>query len=189
MLVLIVGAAYMHDVAEWTGGGTIGGMEHASTLSLTSPAFADGGAMPARYTCDDQRDMSPPLSIAGVPAETQSLVLIMDDPDIPQEVKTTYGIDVFDHWVLYDMPADMREMSEGVVAGTAGKNGAGQNAYTGPCPPPQYEPKEHRYIFILYALDTMLGLPAGATKAEVVAAMEGHILAQARLIGRYQRAQ
>src|SRR3989344_4126947 len=85
------------------------------------------------------------------------------------------------------VPADTREIPEGTSVGVAGANGAGKNAYTGPCPPPQYEPSEHRYVFKLYALDSELALQQGATKADVEKAMEGHIVAQAQLVGRYKR--
>jgi len=89
--------------------------------------------------------------------------------------------------VLFNISPDTREIPEGKSVGIAGANGAGKNAYTGPCPPPQYEPSEHRYIFKLYALDSELPLQAGATKEDVEKAMEGHIVAQAQLVGRYKR--
>lgn len=159
-------------------------------LSLASPAFEDGGTIPARYTCDERRELSPALAIAGVPEGTVSLALIMDDPDIPQVAREARGIDAWDHWVMFDLPPDTREIPEGGLpqgVGTTGVNTNGSNAYTGPCPPPQYEPSEHRYIFTLYALDTLLGLPAGATKAQVLAAMEGHVLGSTSVTGRYKR--
>jgi len=155
-----------------------------STLTLTSSAFAEGASIPSRFTCDGDRSVSPALSIAGVPEGTKSLALIMDDPDVP---KALHADGVFDHWVLFNIPADTREIPEGTSVGVAGANGAGKNAYTGPCPPPQYEPSEHRYVFKLYALDSELALQQGATKADVEKAMEGHIVAQAQLVGRYKR--
>jgi Raf kinase inhibitor-like YbhB/YbcL family protein len=156
-------------------------------LSLASLAFQDGGSIPSKFTCDDQRELSPALSIAGVPAGVVSLALIMDDPDIPAHVKRP-DFQEFDHWVLFDLPAGTREIPEGdISAGTTGLNSAGNSAYTGPCPPPQYEPSEHRYIFTVYALDTMLGLSASTTKAQLIAAMAGHVIAQAQLLGRYKR--
>lgn len=159
-------------------------------LSLTSPAFEDDGSIPPRYTCDGQRELSPALTIAGVPEGTVSLALVMDDPDIPQAAREARGIEAWDHWTLFDLPQDTREIPEGGLlrgVGTTGVNTNGSNAYTGPCPPPQFEPSEHRYIFTLYALDTTLGLPEGSTKAQVLAAMEGHIIEQAQLVGRYKR--
>jgi len=155
-----------------------------ATLKLTSPAFAEGGSIPSRYTCDEDRSLSPALLISGVPAGAKSLVLIMDDPDVPRQLRAD---GVFDHWTLFNIPADTREIPEGGSVGIAGANGAGNNAYTGPCPPPQYEPSQHRYVFALYALDQMLALQAGASKTAVKAAMHGHILDQTQLMGRYKR--
>ena len=155
-----------------------------STLILTSLAFIANGSIPSKYTCDEDRSLSPPLSIAGVPAGAKSLALIMDDPDVPKQLRPD---GVFDHWTLFNIPASTREIPEGGSAGIAGANGAAKNAYTGPCPPPQYEPSEHRYVFTLYALDSMLALQAGASKKEVKAAMQGHILDQTQLTGKYKR--
>ncbi|MBI5457142.1 YbhB/YbcL family Raf kinase inhibitor-like protein [Candidatus Kaiserbacteria bacterium] len=155
-----------------------------STLTLTSPAFAHNGSIPSRFTCDGDRTISPELSLSSVPEGTKSLALIMDDPDVPKALKPD---GVFDHWILFNVPADTKSIQEGASAGTVGTNGAGKNAYTGPCPPPQYEPSEHRYVFKLYALDSELALQADATKADVERAMEGHIIAQTELVGRYKR--
>lgn len=156
----------------------------SSTLSLTSPAFDNNAAIPARFTCDEDRTVSPALSIAGVPVEAKSLALVMDDPDVP---KALHVDGVFDHWVLFNIPPGTTAIPENGSVGTAGVNGAGKNAYTGPCPPAQYEPSEHRYFFKLYALDIELPLQAGATKAEVEKAMSGHIVAETQLTGRYKR--
>jgi len=174
-------------------------------FKLASTAFVEGASIPAKYTCDGARDLSPPLSISGTPTEAVSLALIMDDPDVPRALKPD---GVFDHWILFNMPADTKEIAEGGSLGTPGANGAGHNAYTGPCPPrfsrseatmkiqvgsqgepppKEYEPSEHRYIFTLYALDIKLTLEVGATKAAVLKALQGHIIAQTQLIGRYKR--
>ena len=153
-------------------------------FSLSSPAFENGGKIPSKYTCDEDRFLSPPLSISGVPESAASLALIMDDPDVRKE-KHPSG--VFNHWVLFNLPPDTAEIPEGKPIGTAGANGRGEMRYTGPCPPPEYEPSEHRYIFRLYALDEVLNLPSGATKKEVLAAMEGHIIAITEFVGRYRR--
>ncbi|MDP2648797.1 MAG: YbhB/YbcL family Raf kinase inhibitor-like protein [bacterium] len=161
-----------------------------SDLTLSSTAFESGASIPSRFTCDGD-NASPPLSFGGVPEGAVSLALIMDDPDIPQAVKDSMHIGVFDHWVLYDLPPNTGSLEEGSPpadgAGVEGVNGAGKGGYTGPCPPKQYEPTEHRYFFRLYALDTKLDLPAGSTKAEVLSAMQGHILAEAELMGKYER--
>jgi len=151
---------------------------------LSSPAFLNNGEIPSKYTCDEDRFLSPPLSISDVPESAASLALIMDDPDVP---KAKHLSGVFDHWVLFNLPPDTAEIPEGKSVGTAGANSRGEMHYTGPCPPPEYEPSEHRYVFRLYALDEVLNLPAGATKKEVLAAMEGHIIAIAEFVGRYRR--
>ena len=191
-LIVFLGAAYAFNRSSTQSGDTVSTQARTdasismapSTLTLTSSAFAEGASIPSRFTCDGDRSVSPALSIAGVPEGTKSLALIMDDPDVP---KALHADGVFDHWVLFNIPADTREIPEGTSVGVAGANGAGKNAYTGPCPPPQYEPSEHRYVFKLYALDSELALQQGATKADVEKAMEGHIVAQAQLVGRYKR--
>ncbi len=155
------------------------------TFSLTSPAFENNGKIPAKYTCDGDRTINPPLTFSGVPEGAKSLALIMDDPDVP---KALHPEGVFDHWVAFNIPPGTNGIPEGgPVPGIAGANGAGVGAYTGPCPPPQYEPREHRYVFALYALGAPLTLPAGATKREVLEALAPLLLAETKLIGRYSR--
>lgn len=157
-------------------------------FTLASSAFSNNGTIPANYTCDGVRKLSPPLSISGVPEGTKSLVLVMDDPDIPNVVRESRGIDTFDHWVLYDIPADTAEIPEDAAfLGVAGLNSAGTGGYTGPCPPPDYEPSEHRYIFTLYALSAPTMLPPGATKKEVLEALGPLLIAKTELVGRYSR--
>ncbi len=152
-------------------------------MKLTSPAFVEGGKIPSKYTCDGQ-NVNPPLVFSDVPAKAKSLVLIMDDPDIPDFVKQKFSIQVWDHWVVFNIPPETKEVAEGKdPQGRLGKNTGGKNAYGGPCPPD----REHRYFFKLYALNTGLSLQEGSTKAEVEAAMKGHILARAELMGRYER--
>lgn len=158
-----------------------------TTLSFTSSAFENNGMIPAKYTCDGDRKLSPPLVIGGVPEGAKSLVLIMDDPDIPEVKKKEFGLEAFDHWILFNIPPETHEIPEGGTAGTAGVTTRREQCYTGPCPPPEYEPSEHRYIFKLYALDSMLALPAGATKVEVLTALASQLLAETELIGRYSR--
>jgi Raf kinase inhibitor-like YbhB/YbcL family protein len=157
-----------------------------TTLALTSFAFENNGKIPPVFTCDGD-GVSPALSISGVPQGARSLVLIVDDPDIPQVFKEQRGIEAFDHWTLFNIPPQTREIPQERSVGTPGVNGAGKNEYTGPCPPPQYEPSEHRYFFRLYAVDTMLELPEGASKADVLKAMQGHVLEQTELMGKYKR--
>lgn len=154
-----------------------------SSLTLTSSAFAEGGLIPSFYTCDGANS-APPLSVAGVPEGTVSLALIVDDPDIPDSVKESRGIDVFDHWIVFNIPPTTTIIEEDLIpAAIVGVNSGGKNEYTGPCPPDG----EHRYFFKLYALDTSLELSEGSTKAEVEALLEGHVLEEATLMGRYER--
>ena len=168
---------------------TLHSMQTATTsLALSSPAFEATASIPVEYTCDvpasSGSPKSPPLTIRGVTAEAKSLVLLMDDPDVPKALRPD---GVFDHWVLFNIPPTATDIAEGETVGVAGANGAGTAAYVGPCPPKQYEPSEHRYFFKLYALDTMLELPAGSTKAQVEEAMKGHVLQEAELMGKYKR--
>jgi Raf kinase inhibitor-like YbhB/YbcL family protein len=144
-------------------------------LTLTSPAFSEGNPIPSEYTCDAD-DIAPILHIKGAPEGTQSFALIMDDPDAPRPGG-------FLHWVLFNIPGDASQIGPTGSIGVNGQNGWGREGYGGPCPPSG----EHRYYFRLYALDMMLGLSAGATKDEVEQAMQGHILGEAQLMGRYQR--
>ena len=155
----------------------------ASTLRLTSTAFAENASIPAAYTCDGSGG-NPPLSISGVPEGTQSLALVMRDIDVPKQFNTGGE---FVHWVLFNMSPETTEIPETSAVGTPGSSGAGKPTYTAPCPPPQYEPSEHRYVFDLYALDTRLPLGEGVSKQQLLAAMEGHILAQTQLAGKYRR--
>jgi Raf kinase inhibitor-like YbhB/YbcL family protein len=154
-----------------------------SSLTLTSTAFESNSAIPSLYTCDGNQ-INPPLSIEGTPAGAKSLALIMDDPDVPKQLKPD---GVFDHWVLFNIPADTRNIRENSSVGVQGANGGGKAAYTGPCPPAQYEPSTHRYFFTLYALDSMLPLQEGASKEEVLKAMQGHVIGQTQLMGTYKK--
>jgi len=145
------------------------------TMALTSPAFNDGEAIPSKFTCDGE-DISPELDWFGTPEGTVSLALIMDDPDAP--------VGTWVHWVLYDMPMDLSGLRQGMTGvGVDGTNSWNRTGYGGPCPPSG----THRYFFKLYALDTALDLAPGAKKGDLLAAMEGHILGQAELIGTYNR--
>ncbi len=151
-------------------------------MKLTSSVFENNGCIPDKYTCDGQ-DVNPPLKIENAPVLAKSLVLIMDDPDIPDFVREKFKIQVWDHWVVFNIDTNVREIGEGQAPGTKGKNTGHRLGYTGPCPPE----REHRYFFKLYALDTLLQLKEGSTKAQVEEAMQGHIITKAELIGRYER--
>lgn len=156
----------------------LSGLASAQGLTITSSEFAAGGNIPSKFTCDAGRTApNPALVFGNVPAKAQSLALIMDDPDVP---KTMIPSGEFVHWVMWDIAADAKGIGEG--EGTGGVNGMGRPGYMGPCPPD----KSHRYFFKLYALDTKLAGPF-KNKAELVAAMEGHILQQAELMGNYER--
>jgi Raf kinase inhibitor-like YbhB/YbcL family protein len=156
-------------------------------FTLTSPAFENDGMIPAKYTCDGNRELSPPLIISDVPEVAKSLVLIMDDPDIPEIVKQKIGLSAYDHWTLFNIPPETREIPEGGTVGTPGATTGGELRYTGPCPPPEHEPSEHRYIFKLYALIAPLDLPAGARKEQVLDALAPLLIAETELVGRYSR--
>jgi Raf kinase inhibitor-like YbhB/YbcL family protein len=157
----------------------------AVTLRLTSSAFENGASMPSDYTADG-KDASPPLAWSGAPSAVRSFALIVDDPDAPdpRAPKRT-----FVHWVVYDLPPATTALaagasSGGLPAGTReGRNDVGRARYTGPAPPIG----RHRYFFKLYALDVTLGNIGQVSKADLLKAMEGHVLGQAELIGTYQR--
>ncbi len=156
-------------------------------LTLTSPAFKHDEKIPAKYTCDGDRALSPPLAWSGAPEGTKSFVLIMDDPDIPEIFKQSRGIEAFDHWVLYNIPPQARGISVGWTTGTPGTNSAGATRDTGPCPPPEYEPRKHRYIFTLYALHDVLHFDSPPTKQQVLAVLTPFLIAKTELVGRYAR--
>ncbi|MHC4264873.1 MAG: YbhB/YbcL family Raf kinase inhibitor-like protein [Planctomycetota bacterium] len=150
-------------------------------IKVISSAFEEGGMMPSKYTCDGQ-DISPPLQWDGVPDGTKSIALISDDPDAP--------MGTWIHWVLYNLPADTRQLEEDITSDEVLPNGAKQGTtdfggigYGGPCPPSG----THRYFFKVYALDTQVEPAPGATKEQLLTAMEGHILAQGQLMGKYKR--
>lgn len=146
-----------------------------TTLSLSSSAFQPNGPIPAKYTCDGE-NMSPPISIAGVPKNAQSLTLIVHDPDAPRGN--------WDHWIVWNIKPNTTTIEEGTVPDGAveGTNDFKQQAYGGPCPPSG----THRYVFALYALDRELQLASGSQRQELEKAMQGHILDQAELIGTYK---
>lgn len=151
-------------------------------FDLTSSAFQDGEFIPTTFTCEGA-DRSPPLHWGVPPAGTRSYVLIADDPDAP--------VGTWVHWVIYNLPLDLRGLNEGIPAQAQLPDGSLQGlndfkriGYGGPCPPPG---KPHRYFFKLYALDTVLDLHAKETKTRVMRACQGHILAEAQLMGRFGR--
>jgi len=167
--LMTVGALALHVAAQTPAG----------TLKITSPAIPAGGMIPAKYSCDADK-VTPPLVFSGVPATAKSLALIVDDPDVP---KTLIPTGEFVHWLVWDIAPTSKGFPEAdPTAATKGLNGTGKPGYYPMCPPD----REHRYFFKLYALDTMLGSKI-TNKADLEAAMKGHIVGQAELIGRYPK--
>jgi Raf kinase inhibitor-like YbhB/YbcL family protein len=156
-------------------------------LSIQSTAFSPMGAIPRKYTCDGE-DVSPPLQWSGAPERTQSFALIVEDPDAPDPAAPQR---IWVHWVLYDIPRTANALQEGTTASSLpsgtreGKNDWARTGYGGPCPPKG----RHRYFFRLFALDTLLGDRRAPSKTDLEAAMAGHALATAELMGTYQRAR
>jgi Raf kinase inhibitor-like YbhB/YbcL family protein len=152
-------------------------------LELTSSAFVAGGEIPAKYTCEGE-DISPPLTWRGLPAEAKSLALIVEDPDAPDPAapKMTWV-----HWILYNIPPNTKGLLEGATqlpAGArAGENDSGGTGYTGPCPPIG----RHRYFHRLYALDAVLPDLGAVSRVRLEAAMKRHVIAQAELVGTYEK--
>lgn len=151
-----------------------------NNMKLSSSAFQHNGSIPSKYTCDGD-NVNPPLSIVDAPEETQSFVLIMEDPDVPKHLRED---GMWDHWVVFNIPPDTTEIMEGQEPkGVHGTGTSGNSAYYGPCPPD----REHRYFFKLYALDVMLDLTEGSSKSDIEMAMEGHVLDKTELVGKYNR--
>jgi len=155
------------------------------SFSLTSPAFEHMQEIPRRFTCEGE-DISPRLEWDGVPAGTRSLALIVHDPDVPSPDAPKR---IWVHWVLYNLPADLAHLNEAITSASQptgsldGRNDWGRGGYGGPCPPKG----RHRYFHTLYALDCVLADLRLPSKAALETAMQGHILAQAKLVGTYQR--
>ena len=149
-------------------------MNAASSISIASPSFQAGGDIPAKFTCNGT-NVSPELQISTVPNEAKSLVLIFDDPDAPRGL--------FTHWIVWNIDPKTTRVAENnaPTAGVQGINDFGKRNYGGPCPPSG----THRYFFKIFALDTKLELKPSARRAELDAAMRGHLLAQGELMGRY----
>jgi Raf kinase inhibitor-like YbhB/YbcL family protein len=161
--------------------GSIETFHAAESMVIKSPAFLQGAMIPARYTCDGV-NVSPPLEWRGAPSKTKYYALINDDPDAPAGTWV--------HWVVFDIPAGLTKLTEahalqGGIAGITkqGSNSSRKIGYSGPCPPWG----THRYFFKLYALDALTGLNPGATKSDLLKAMQGHILAESQLMGKYSR--
>jgi len=155
--------------------------EEKMEIKITSSAFNEGELIPKKYTCDNA-NVSPPLEWSGVPQNANSLALICDDPDAP--------MGTWVHWVIYNIPANINKLPENVPTDKVLKNGTLQGAndflkigYGGPCPPSG----THRYFFKIYALDSVPDLKPGATKNKLLKAMNGHVIAEGQLMGKYKR--
>lgn len=144
-------------------------------MRIESPAFKSGMPIPKKYACTGV-NVSPPLVFYDVPADTRSFALIVEDPDAPNGT--------FDHWIAWNFPKHTHHIPEGAKGPREGRNGYGEGRYRGPCPP---FGENHRYFFKLYALDRELTLPSGSSKSDLHAAMEGHILGQAELMGTFTK--
>lgn len=149
-------------------------------MKIISSAFEHNSPIPSKYTCDGE-NINPPLEFLDVPENTVSLALIMEDPDVPKHLRPD---GMWDHWVVWNMPADVKGIEENRVArGVTGLSTSGVNAYGGPCPPD----REHRYFFKLFALDIELDMLPQSTKIDLEKIMQGHIIEETQLIGTYNR--
>jgi Raf kinase inhibitor-like YbhB/YbcL family protein len=184
---LVAGAAIVLACAATACGGADtpaeAGEDAQVTFQVRSDAFSEGETIPQKHTCEGA-DVSPPLAWTGAPEGTAAFALVVDDPDAP--------VGTWVHWVMFDMPPAVTSLEEGIPATGLLQSGAKQGindfkrpGYGGPCPPRGHG--AHRYVFTVYALDATVGLKAGATKAELLASMEGHVLAEAELVGTYER--
>jgi Raf kinase inhibitor-like YbhB/YbcL family protein len=169
------------QIRSLVGGGVLavalGSVLSAQTMTISSPAFKQGGNIPSKFTCDAQQAVNPALVFGGVPAKTQALVLVMTDPDVP---KSMIPSGEFTHWMVWDLAPTSKGIAEG--AGTGGVNGMGKPGYLGPCPPDN----SHRYFFRLYAVDKKIDGEI-KDKAQLEKAMEGHIVQQAELMANYEK--
>ena len=149
-------------------------------MKISSPVFDHLGNIPPKHTCNGT-NINPPLSISDVPRNSVTLVLIMDDPDVPRDLRLD---GMWDHWIVFDIPTNMQEIDEGSEPeGVHGIGTANNLDYCGPCPPNG----QHRYFFKLYALDCTLDLAEGVSKGDVEKAMEDHIIEKVELIGVYEQ--
>jgi Raf kinase inhibitor-like YbhB/YbcL family protein len=153
-------------------------LDASAKIGVKSSAFAAGGSIPSKYTCDVQNPPNPPLEFSGVPKNAKSLVLIMYDPDVPKNLMPT---GVFDHWLVWDLAPDSKGIKEGDSA--QGLNGMGKAGYVGPCPPD----REHRYFFHVYALDIKLDNATIANRKDLEDSMKGHVIDEGELMGKYEK--
>jgi Raf kinase inhibitor-like YbhB/YbcL family protein len=175
-VILLLAGGFWYAVVRTRPASVISNANLPRMITITSPAFSGNGNIPAKYTCDGD-DVNPPLKISGLPYGTQSLILIVDDPDAPSGLWT--------HWVVFNIPATETTIAENSLPAGAGQalNDSGAAAWGGPCPPRG----THRYFFRIFALDRMLGRANGVHRSEIEKAMEGHVLDSGELVGVYER--
>lgn len=157
-----------------------------STMKIVTPAFKENELIPSQYTCEG-KNSSPSLTIENIPSTTISVAVIMYDPDVPKVLKPD---GIFVHWVVYNLIPDSKGtlfLDPSDLVGAIGKNSSGAQVYTGPCPPREYEPKEHRYIFTAYALDIAPKFEVPPTRDELLVRIKDHTITTAILTGRYQK--
>lgn len=176
-LMITAVAAVLGLLSGCGSGGSASAPTAARRITVASPAFADGGTIPRRYTCAGE-DVSPPLTFSGVPAHTAGLTLLVQDPDAPHGT--------FTHWLAWDIDPHTTRLPAGATppGATQGRNSFTKRGYSGPCPP---QGPPHHYVFTLYAADRRLGLAPDATTGDVQRALKGHTLASGTLTGRYGR--
>lgn len=175
IVLLYIGSFFTKDKKFNQTNNMIGLKNFSNPLKISSPAFEDNALIPKKYTCDGD-NINPPLNISNVPQSAKTLALIVDDPDAPA------GLWI--HWVAWNIDPETKNVPEGVQSiGHSGLNTRGNSFYGGPCPPD----KEHRYFFKIFALDKILDIPNESTAADLLRAMDGHIIDKAELIGRYNR--
>jgi Raf kinase inhibitor-like YbhB/YbcL family protein len=156
------------------------GATASAQMKISSSAFTNGGSIPARYTCDATNPPNPPLAFSGVPKKAKSLVLIVEDPDVPTSLMPS---GLFVHWIVTDISPASKGFKSG--QGAQGVNGMGKTGYVGPCPPD----REHRYFFGLYALDTKMGKVKINSRASFQDVMKAHIIQSAEYMGKYEKAK
>ncbi len=144
-------------------------------MKISSPAFKNGGVIPFKYSCEGD-NVNPEIDMEEIPEKAQSLALIIDDPDAPSGVWT--------HWILYNIPADIKKIEENSVPGKQGISTSKQKEYIGPCPPGN---ETHRYFFRLYALDTIIEESDGLTREQIERKIMGHVISTAEMMGYYSR--
>jgi Raf kinase inhibitor-like YbhB/YbcL family protein len=183
-LLLFVFLDTQYSLDKATAGDIVSELEDRPIMLITSSAFKEGESIPRKYTCDGD-NTNPPLFLENIPQETKSLAITMYDPDVPKELRSDGN---WDHWIVYNIDPKIPEIPENAaVIGQFLKNTSGTTSYVGPCPPTEYEPRTHRYIFTAYALAESFKLTDSTTRSEFEAIIQNSIIDIAELTGVYQR--